>query len=45
VAMAVFNLDKDIWNLNLSGDEIESSLNRVNGSSKFIGSDKLIIDS
>ena len=44
-AMAVFNLDEDIWYSNMGSDEFESLLDRVNGSSKFSKRDKIIIDS
>ena len=44
-AMAVFNLDEDIWYSNMTSDEFESLLDRVNGSSKFEKTEKIIIDS
>ena len=44
-AMAVFNLDEDIWYSNMGSDEFESLLDRVNGSLKFEKTEKIIIDS
>ncbi|MCH7515900.1 MAG: hypothetical protein IIB08_02015 [Bacteroidetes bacterium] len=44
-AMAVFNLDEDIWYSNMTSDEFESLLDRVNGSLKFEKTEKIIIDS
>ena len=44
-ALAVFNLDEDIWYSNMGSDELESLLDRVTGSSKFAKRDKIIIDS
>jgi len=44
-AMAVFNLDEDIWYSNMGRDEFESLLDRVNGSLKFKKTEKIIIDS
>ena len=44
-ALAVFNLDEEIWYSNMGSDEFESLLDRVSGSSKFSNRAKIIIDS